>query len=146
MPELVCGKKRFYCTTSSNVPFIYTVSYLEERRKRRNLRLEGSLSGATRPKASPASSSSKPSLADAGLEKGEDSDTESDGDSDEVAIAPDDILQKMSEPMRPRSASLGPPDILMDPKKVVQDHLEDVSDSANPKTARTRRGRGQSRG
>ena len=64
MPELVCGKKRFYCTTSSNVPFIYTVSYLEERRKRRNLRLEGSLSGATRPKASPASSSSKPSLAD----------------------------------------------------------------------------------
>ena len=126
VPELQRGKKRFQCMPSCNVPFIYSVGYLEERRQRKDMRLSGSLSGASWPQAAPSSSSSKPSLADEGLEKGEDSDTESDDDDGEVAIAPDDILQKMYEPMRPR---------------------KDVSEGTPaPEAARTRPRRGRSRG
>ena len=37
LPQLSNGKKLYHCTPSSNVPFVYTIGYLEHKRERRRL-------------------------------------------------------------------------------------------------------------
>ena len=37
LPQLSIGKKVYYCAPSSNVPFIYTIGYLEHKRERKRL-------------------------------------------------------------------------------------------------------------